>query len=78
SLDLSTTASTYVWVNVDGSGGPMLANASLPWINALFPGEGANHGFAGPVPASPGGHTVCVYGTNSLKLGCKAVTVPVS
>jgi len=76
SLDLSTTASTYVWVNVDGRGGPVFANASLPWINALFPGEGTNHGFAATLPASPGNHTVCVYGTNSLALGCKTVSVP--
>ncbi len=76
SLDLSTTASTYVWVNVDGTGGPMLANQSLPWINALYPGEGANHGFAGRITATPGNHTVCVYGTNSINLGCKTVTVP--
>ncbi|MDQ1545247.1 MAG: hypothetical protein QOH69_151 [Actinomycetota bacterium] len=76
SLDLSTAASTYIWVNVDGSGGPMLANASLPWIDGLFPGEGANHGFAGTLSASPGNHTVCVYGTNSISLGCKSVTVP--
>ena len=76
SLDLSTTASTYIWVNVDGTGGPILANDSLPWINALFPGEGTNHGFAATLPSAVGKHTVCVYGTNSVSLGCKTVTVP--
>ncbi len=76
SLDQTTSASTYVWVNVDGVGGPIYANQPLNWIDAMFPGEGPNHGYAATVTASPGTHVVCVYGTNSLSLGCKTVTVP--
>lgn len=75
SLDRSTTASTYIWVNVDGVGGPARANVPLSWIDRLFPGIGANHGFDVTVSATPGNHTVCVYGTNSLLLGCRTVTV---
>jgi hypothetical protein len=76
SLDLTTPNSTYIWVNVDGAGGPMYANQPLGWINALYPGEGANHGFSGTVAASHGVHNVCVYGSNSILLGCKTVSVP--
>jgi hypothetical protein len=70
------TASSYVWVNVDGTGGPLAANKYLDWFPALYPGAGNNHGFRDIVAAAPGTHEVCVYGTNSVALGCKTVTVP--
>ena len=72
----STLPSSYVWVNVDGSGGPVFADKPLDWIHALYPNAGPNHGFSAVVPASPGTHTVCVQGTSSALLGCKTVVVP--
>lgn len=78
SLDPFTdvTVASFIWINVDGSGGPAIANQPLNWIDGLYPGAGPNHGFDLTVPASPGNHTVCVHGTNSALLGCKQVTVP--
>ncbi|RZU64353.1 hypothetical protein EV379_0648 [Microterricola gilva] len=75
SIDPATTASSYIWVNIDGQGGPYVANKPLGWFNTLFPGYGANHGFSETIPASVGDHEVCVYGTLGV-LACKWVTVP--
>jgi hypothetical protein len=75
SIDPSTTATSYIWVNVDGYGGPYKADKPLSWFDQVFPGYGPNHGFAETVPASPGDHEVCVHGTLGL-LGCKWITVP--
>lgn len=75
SIDPKTTGASYIWVNVDGQGGPYLANKPRPWFNALFPGYGPNHGFDELVPASPGTHEVCVHGTSQL-LKCVTVDVP--
>lgn len=75
SIDPSTTAPSYIWVNVDGTGGPFRADKSRSWFNALFPGYGPNHGFDEVVPASPGKHEVCVHGTSQL-LKCVQVDVP--
>ncbi|MBC7594086.1 MAG: hypothetical protein H7288_09135 [Kineosporiaceae bacterium] len=66
----------YVWVDVDGAGGPILANAPLSWIEGLYPGYGQNHGFDRVVPASPGNHRVCVSQTNGTQIGCANVQVP--
>ena len=76
SLDRSTSASTFIWVNVDGVGGPARASLPLTWIDRMFPGVGPNHGFSHTVSAAPGNRRVCVYGTNSILLGCRNVTVP--
>jgi hypothetical protein len=76
SLDPTTSASTFIWVNVNGAGGPYRADKPLTWIEQLFPGLGPNHGFSVSIPASAGNHQVCVYGTNSRLLGCRNVTVP--
>lgn len=65
---------TYIWVNVDGVGGPYRADQSLSWINGYFPGVGSNHGFNLRIPASIGSHQICVYGVESL-LSCKTVTI---
>jgi len=77
--DPSKTASGYVWINVDGQGGPAAANKPLNWFNTMFPGYGPNHGFAETIAASPGSHQVCVYSmlaSSSPLLGCKDVVVP--
>ncbi len=76
SADLRTTNPSYIWVNVNGTGGPYVAGAALPWFQALYPGAGVNHGFNLTLARPPGTYQVCIYGTNSQALGCKNVTVP--
>jgi len=79
SYDPSKTASSYVWINVDGQGGPASASKPLSWFNTMFPGFGPNHGYAETIAAAPGPHQVCVYAmlaSSSPLLGCKDVTVP--
>ncbi|WP_020075423.1 hypothetical protein [Cryocola sp. 340MFSha3.1] len=79
SYDPSTTASSYIWVNVDGQGGPSKADKPLSWFNTMFPGYGPNHGFSELIQAAPGDHQICVYnvrGSANSLLGCKYVTVP--
>ncbi|WP_291055614.1 hypothetical protein [Herbiconiux sp.] len=79
SLDQRNSKSTYVWVTIDGNGGPLLANQTLTWIPNLYPKSGPNHGFSGTFSASAGPHTVCVTGTSEqVSYGCKTVTVPSS
>ncbi len=75
SVDLSTPNPSYIWVNVNGSGGPQVANVPLSWFDTMFPGEGPNHGFNATISKPPGTYQVCIYGTNSQALGCKTVTV---
>jgi hypothetical protein len=75
SIDPKTTGTSYIWVNVDGVGGPYLANKPRSWFNALFPGYGPNHGFDEFIPAAPGTREVCVHGTSQL-LRCVMVDVP--
>ncbi len=71
-------ASEYVWVNVDGSGGPYLAGSALSWFPSYFPGYGPNHGFSITIPASAGTHQVCVYrASTGTTILCSTVTVPV-
>ena len=73
SIDLTRpSSSSYIWINVDGAGGPAVAGAPLGWFDALYPGAGPDHGFDVVVPASPGVHQVCVYGTAHL-LGCRRI-----
>jgi len=74
SVDFSKPGHSYLWVDVDGSGGPYRTNTSLPWINSYFPGVGADHGFDFTIDLALGTHNVCVYGAEAL-LGCKSVTV---
>ena len=79
SLDQTSSRSTYVWVDIDGSGMPVLAGQPLDWINAKYPGVGANHGIDVTVPAKMGTHRVCVTGTaEGVPLGCFSATVPSS
>lgn len=75
-VDPYNATSGYVWVNVDGKGGPISATLPLSWIQGLYPGLGINHGYDSVVSASPGKHTVCVLQLNGTTLGCNTVTVP--
>ncbi|WP_181243284.1 hypothetical protein [Glaciihabitans tibetensis] len=75
SLDKTTSAPQYIWVNVDGQGGAYKVDVDLPWTGGAYPGTGSRHGFDVTVKASPGAHLVCVSGSEAL-LGCKTVTVP--
>ena len=77
-VDPFIKGASWVWVNVDGQGGPMRVDRPLGWIEALYPGYGPNHGFDRIVPASPGAHSVCVLQTNGVSLGCRDVIVPSS
>jgi hypothetical protein len=58
-----------------------LANKSRPDIAAAFPSYGSAHGYDLVAPASPGPHTICVFGINdgdgrNYLLGCSSVVVP--
>jgi len=75
-VDPYNPSSAYVWVNVDGNGGPVPAQNPLPWIGSLYPGMGQNHGYDYIVSASPGTHSVCALQLNGTVLGCKTVVVP--
>ncbi|TDQ02858.1 MULTISPECIES: hypothetical protein [unclassified Leifsonia] len=80
SVDFSTTAPSYIWINVDGQGGPANANLPTSWVNNYHPGSGVNHGFDTTVKASPGTHRIDVYGmfgpASGTLLGSATVTVP--
>ncbi|GLK17683.1 hypothetical protein [Herbiconiux flava] len=76
SVDRLSKATTYVWVSIDGVGKPYKADKPLPWIDAYFPGVGANHGFAIDIPAGAGPREVCVTATfDNQNLGCRTVDV---
>lgn len=80
-LDPDTANPTPVHIYVDSSGIAYTADQPRTDIAAAYPGYGPNHGFNFTVPASPGPHTVCAYGINSVGLGsnvalaCKVVTI---
>ena len=73
-VDKTTSAPTFVWINVDGKGGPYRATVNLPWTASAYPGTGSMHGFDVAIPTTPGTHKVCVSGSQAL-LGCESVTV---
>ncbi|WP_423918412.1 hypothetical protein ACPEEZ_10355 [Frigoribacterium sp. 2-23] len=81
-IDLETTDPIQVHVYVDNAGRALTADRDRPDVGRAWPASGSAHGFAGKVPASPGVHTVCIYGinvargSNSLVGPCRAVTVP--
>ena len=77
-LDPYIKGSAYVWMEIDGSGFPVLADNPLNWVNGLYPGAGPNHGYDEILSASPGEHQVCVSQTNGISLGCADVVVPTS
>ncbi|GAA2242199.1 hypothetical protein N1031_14700 [Herbiconiux moechotypicola] len=76
SLNTKSAATGYIWVNVDGRGGAYVVDKKLAWTPVLYPGTGNTHGFDRVITATPGAHTVCVYGYASVLLGCSNVVVP--
>lgn len=81
-FDPDTAASIPVHVYVDGTGYALNASGDRSDIASIFPAYGAKHGFSARVPATPGNHTVCAYGIDTVapgannSLGCKTVRVP--
>lgn len=80
-LDPDTVESPYVWVEVDGRGQYLRANAARGDIARAFPDYGSAFGFSGTLAAAPGPHTVCVTAVNMgvgahTLLRCAQVTVP--
>jgi hypothetical protein len=82
-LDYDTGGPIDVHVYVDGQYATSArADQSRPDIAAAFPGFGIDHGYDVTIPASPGSHSVCVYGINAgpggngnPALGCRTVKV---
>jgi GH25 family lysozyme M1 (1,4-beta-N-acetylmuramidase) len=81
-IDPDTSTSIPVHVYVDNTLTGLTADGPRPDVAAAFPGYGPAHGYSRVVPASPGTHTVCAYGINTVapggnsQLGCRTVTVP--
>ena len=82
-IDFDTKSSIGVSVYLDGN---FVTNATAdqfrPDVAAAYPGQGPNHGYDVIIPASPGAHTVCVYGLNTgpngngnPSVGCRSVRV---
>jgi hypothetical protein len=79
-VDPSLGSSSTVHVYVDGVGRSVLADKARGDIAAVFPGQGASHGYSVLIPASFGVHEVCAYAINvggglNNSLGCRSVTV---
>jgi len=81
-IDPDTATSTPVHIYSDATLNEFVADSPRSDIDVLYPGYGANHGFSVSFAATPGKHTVCVYGieiagtgANASK-GCRVVTVP--
>lgn len=79
-IDPDTSDPIDVHVYVDGAAMALTANESRPDVAAAFTGYGPSHGYSATFGASPGAHTVCVYGINvgagaNSLLGCRTVTV---
>ncbi len=82
-LDPDTTASTYVWIDIDGHGFPLGTPFPRQDIADAYPGYGPYHGYQAAIPAAPGTHRVCAIAINDAAggdspLGCKDVTVGAS
>jgi len=80
-IDPDTVDPIYVWIDVDGVGGPTLASVTRPDVGAAFPEYGPQHGFQHDVQVSSGPHQVCAWGVNTgpggdVLLGCTTATVP--
>jgi hypothetical protein len=78
--DPDTSQPIPVHVYVDSSGYPFTADQPRADVGAVYPAYGPNHGYSASAAASPGQHTVCVYGINigaggNQLLGCRVVTV---
>jgi hypothetical protein len=78
SLDLRTSASNMVRVEVDGIPTNVPANLPSTTASSADPTAGSAHGFTLTRTALPGQHLVCVYGTDGASLGCKIISVPQS
>jgi hypothetical protein len=79
----SNSSPANLTVTVSGAvAGSGVTSSSRPDVVAIFPGYSDDRGYDITVPATPGGHTVCVLGDNSdvglpaTTIGCKWVTVP--
>ena len=77
-LNPASSDTGYVWVNIDGVGGPLKANQTSASSLASYPSLGNNHGYAATLPVSAGNHNVCVYTTFSVLIACQTIVVPVS
>lgn len=80
-FDPDVTTPTFVWVDVDGRGSPLLANVPRNDIAARYGLANAAHGFQTTIAAAAGSHVVCVTAVNAgpgsdTPLGCRTVTVP--
>ena len=58
----------------------LTANVARPDVQAAFPNQGANHGFAGSVGLASGSNNICLYGINvgggsHTLLGCRNIVV---
>lgn len=74
-IDPDVAGPGYVWVDVDGAGMPVLADASRPDVARAYPGYGDRHGYSTVIP-SPSGRRVCVTLVNTgqgsnTPLGCR-------
>jgi len=80
-IDPDTTEPTDVHVYVDGVGHVLHGDRSRPDVANAYPGAGHRHGFDAIVPASPGRHSVCVWGINVARgmnhrlITCRTITV---
>jgi GH25 family lysozyme M1 (1,4-beta-N-acetylmuramidase) len=81
-IDPDTASPTQVHVWIDGLGTALVANGARPDVGAIYPLNGASHGYAATIPVPPGPHNVCLFaintageGTNQL-MGCRTVQVP--
>ncbi|RWZ46364.1 hypothetical protein ELQ90_15040 [Labedella phragmitis] len=82
-IDPDTASPIDVHIYVDGKHvSTTKAAESRPDVAGVYPAHGADHGFSKRVAATPGQHSVCVYGIN-VKAGknaqfkaCRVVVVP--
>ena len=78
-LDPDTDQPIAAHVYVDSASVAITASGSRPDVGRVF-GRGDRHGFTTTLTATPGPHTVCVYGINATPgahtlVGCRTVTV---
>jgi GH25 family lysozyme M1 (1,4-beta-N-acetylmuramidase) len=79
--DTTTSASTKVDIDVDGTPHVMTASGSRPDVAKVYPSLGAAHGYSTTMNLAAGAHSVCVlaYSANGITtatLGCQTVSVP--
>jgi hypothetical protein len=80
-IDPDTPAPVEMHVYIDGVGtSGIMANQSRTDVAGVYPLYGPDHGFDAALPASAGGHDVCVFAINqgvgaNLLLQCRHVVV---